>query len=323
MSIAPTRNASFDYVRLIAVIGIIWFHAHAPLGDIGYSGLSYFLILLVFLAVPKIRQIRQTRHRAPAFLRYAAIRGRRLIVPWLAASALYGGLKLAEVSRGSPWAGEFNTTMWLTGPAPHLWFLPFAFVICLLLWPLGRWMPVMKRSVQLHLCMTLMCLSLTALAMWQLASWPSPVAEWAYALPAVFLGAALALTGGGILRMIGVAALFFCMALSANWTIGLLQLGIATTALIICQMIRLRPTRLSDFAARTSLGIYLIHPAVAAVVMRSHLIPDHSTTFAITVTLGSLAIVALWETIKATAAGPKSGVSTLFSHRLRHPAKSP
>lgn len=319
----PIRNASFDYVRLIAVIGIIWFHTGAPHSDIGYAGLSYFLILLVFLAIPKISHIRCTRHRAPAILRYAATRGRRLILPWLAASALYGGLKLAEVSRGATWGSEFDTTMWLTGTAQHLWFLPFAFVTCLALWPLGRWMPVMKRSVQLHLCMTLMCLSLTTLAMWQMASWPSPVAEWAYALPAVLLGAALALTGGSVLRMIGVACLFFCMALSANWTLGLLQLGIAVVALILCQIIPMRPTQISAFAARASLGIYLIHPAVTAVVMRSHLIADHSATFAVVVTLGSLGIVSLWETVRATAAGPKSLLSGIFPRSLHHHQKSP
>jgi surface polysaccharide O-acyltransferase-like enzyme len=213
--------------------------------------------------------------------------------------------------------------MWLTGPAQHLWFLPFAFVVCLLLWPLGRWMPIMKRSVQLHLCMTLMCLSLTALALWQMASWPSPVAEWAYALPSVFLGAALALTGGRVWRMIGVAGLFFCMALSANWTIGLLQLGIATATLIACQIIRLKPNTVSDFAARTSLGIYIIHPAVAAVVMRSNLVADDSTTLAVIVTLGSLAIVSLWETVRTTATSPKTLSAPILSRSLRHPAKSP
>lgn len=319
MTSDPIRNASFDYVRLIAVIGIIWFHTGAPQGHIGYSGLSYFLMLLVFLAVPQISHLRCTKHRAPAFLRYAAARGRRLILPWLAASLLFGGLKMADVSRGATWASEFNTTMWLTGTAIHLWFLPFAFVICLAVWPLGRWMTHMSRAVQLHLCMTLMCLSLMALAFWQIANLASPVAEWAYALPSVFLGAALALTGGRVGRMIAVTALFFCMALSANWTVGLLQLGIATTALIICHVIQTKPNAVSAFAARASLGIYLIHPAVAAVAMRSHMIPDNSTSLAVVVTLGSLGIVMLWETIKATAPAGKP----LPAQRPQRPAKSP
>jgi len=302
----PTRNASFDYLRLIAVIGIIWFHTGAPHGDIGYAGLSYFLMLLVFLAVPRISQLRHTAHRAPPFLRYAAARGRRLILPWLGASLLFGGLKLAEVLRGAAWADEFNSTMWLTGPAVHLWFLPFAFVTCLAIWPLGRWMPHMSRAVQIHLCMTLMCLSLMTLALWQITNPPSPIAQWAYALPSVFLGASFALTVGRIWRMIAVTALFLCMALSANWTLGLLQLGIAAAALIACQLIATKPNAVSAFAARASLWVYLIHPAVAAVAIRSQIIPDNSTILAIVVTLGSLGIVILWETIKATAPSGKS-----------------
>lgn len=306
MSAAPPRNASFDYARLIAVIGIIWFHTAAPYGDIGYSGLSFFVILLVFMAIPQIKHLRPTRHRAPAFLRYATARGIRLLVPWLGACVLYGSLKLAEVSRGAAWGEEFNTTMWLTGTALHLWFLPFAFAICLMLWPLGRWIDHLKRPVRLHLCMLFMCLSLIALAFWQTADLTAPVAQWAYAMPSVCLGLSLVLSGGTVLRMAGVAALFFCMALSANWTIGLRELGIATTTLILCQMIPLRPHALSDFAARASLTLYLVHPAVAAVVMRSHIIPDQSTTFAVVVTLGSIAIIALWETIRATVPRPKA-----------------
>jgi peptidoglycan/LPS O-acetylase OafA/YrhL len=123
--------------------------------------------------------------------------------------------------------------------------------------------------------------------------------------------------------MIGVASVFFCMALSANWTIGLLQLGIASATLIACQIIRLKPNTVSDFAARASLGVYLIHPAVAAVVMRSHLVADHSTAFAVVVTLGSLVIVSLWETATNTATGPKTLSAPILSGRLRHPAKSP
>lgn len=319
MSLAPLRNASFDYARLMAVIGIIWFHTHAPYGDIGYSGLSYFLMLLVFLAIPQINHLRPARHRAPAFLRYATARGKRLLVPWLAACLLYGALKLAEVSRGASWAEEFDTTMWLTGTALHLWFLPFAFAICLMLWPLGRWADRLTRAVRLHLCMLFMCLALMALAVWQTATLQAPVAQWVYALPAVFLGVSFVLSGATVLRMTAVAALFFCMALSANWTTGLLQLGVATCVLITCHMIKLRPSALSHFAARISLTLYLVHPAVGALALRAQIIPDNSTTMAVVVTLGSLVIVALWETIKSTAPPVKGPIAQVFGR----PAKSP
>ena len=313
------RNGSFDYARLIAVIGIIWFHTSAPHGHIGYSGLAYFLILIPVLAVPQIGRLRQMRHRAPPMVRYAAARGLRLLVPWLGASAIYGMLKAVEVSRGATWGDEFDSTMWLTGPALHLWFLPFAFVICLMLWPVGRWLPQMTRSLRTHMCMTCMCAALMALACWQTANLSAPMAQWAYALPAILLGTSFALTGGSLWRMTGIAALFFCMALSANWIIGLQQLGIATATVLGCQLIKTKPNALSGLAARVSLALYLVHPAVAAVIMRGQILPESSTIFAGVVTVGSLGVVALWETIKATAPRPK----TLWRQGLRQLAKSP
>lgn len=313
------RNASFDYARLIASIGIIWFHTSAPYGHIGYSGLAYFLILIPMLALPQIGKLRQLRHRAPPILRYAAARGQRLLMPWLLASLVYGGLKTLDVARGAAWGDEFNTTMWLTGTAVHLWFLPFAFVICVMLWPMGQWLPHMKRPVRTHLSVICMCAALMALAYWQTANLTSPVVQWAYALPAIFLGTALALTGGSLWRMIGIAALFFCMALSANWVTGLLELGIATAVLLGCQIFKTKPRALSNLAARLSLSLYLVHPAVAAVVLRSHMITDNSTTFAVVVTLGSLSIVALWETVKKTAPHPKA----LWRQESGQPSKSP
>lgn len=297
----PLRNASFDYVRLIAVIGIIWFHTKAPHAEIGYSGLSFFLLLLAYLAIMQISQLRDMRYRAPAFLRYAASRGMRLILPWLLVSGLFGLLKLADVMRGADWQTEFTNQMWLTGTAPHLWFLPFAFVTCLAFWPLGRMIKRMRRSVQMSLCIGFAGLSLVALTFWQTAALPAPIAEWAYALPAVCLGVSLALTGGYIWRMYLIAVLFFGFALFADLTHGLLQLGIATTLLLTCTLIKIRPHAAAAFAARASLGVYLIHPAVASILSRSQIIAEQTTLFAICVTLGSLGIIALWDSARKTA----------------------
>ena len=313
------RNASFDYARLIAVIGIIWFHTSAPYGHVGYSGLAYFLILIPVLAVPQIGRLRHMRHRAPPIFRYAATRGVRLLVPWLVASLVYGGLKTVEVAHGAAWGDEFSNTMWLTGTALHLWFLPFAFVIGLMLWPMGRWATHMTRTIRAHLCVTCMCAALMALAYWQTAELSAPLAQWVYALPAILLGTSFALTGGSFWRMLGIAALFFCMALSANWTTGLQELGIATAVLLGCQALKTKPNALSSLAARVSLSLYLIHPAVAAVVLRSHFIPDNSTIFAVIVTLGSLCIVAMCETIRTVDLSTKS----LWAHGSHLPAKSP
>lgn len=298
MSRDRIHNASYDYARLLAVVGIIWFHAHAPGAAIGYSGLAFFLLLLMLLALPQIVHTRILRHRAPAVLRYAAGRGQRLLVPWLVASAFYGGLKLIEVSRGASLGSEFSKEMWLTGTATHLWFLPFAFAMGIALWPLGRVLRTAPVMIWAGLSLIFTGLALAALAGMQTNTLPAPLAQWAYALPAVLLGVAIGLTRSHPGHMAGLLVLFFCAALSLSWTVGLLQITLAASLLILCTLIYLQPTPLSAAAARASLLIYLIHPGVMTLVVRSGLLPEASTALALTVTVACLCIVAIWETIR-------------------------
>ena len=297
MSRDGIRNASYDYARLLAVIGIIWFHAQAPGAYIGYSGLSFFVLLMMGLALPQIAAQREQRHRAPAFLRYAAARGRRLLVPWLVASAFYGGLKLIEVVRGASFSAEFTKEMWVTGTALHLWFLPFAFAMTLALWPVGHWLRKAPVWVWPPLTLIFGGGALVALAGMQVTAQPVPLAQWAYALPAVLLGTALALGRENIVSMMGILALFVGIALMMSWTVGLFQIGVAGIVLIFCTLIYIPPTALSGRAARASLWIYLIHPAVLTVVQRGGLAAAHSMMLALITTLFCLVIVAIFETI--------------------------
>lgn len=293
------HNASFDYARLAAVLGIIWFHSHAPGGRIGYAGLAFFLLLMVMLALPQITATRSQPHRAPAVLRYAAARGRRLLVPWLIASVFYGGLKLVEVSQGSSFGAEFTLSMWLTGPALHLWFLPFAFAVSLALWPLGRALRHLPARRVAPLAGVLTVAALAALALAQDGPTPVPLAQWTYALPVVLLGTALTLLRHRPAAMLGLTAFFACCALGANWTRGLLEITLASGVLILCTALPLRATALSTRAARGTLALYLIHPGVMALVTRAGLAAEGTTALAVTVTLICCGIIALWDGLAA------------------------
>jgi len=309
MSRTDTYNASYDYARFAAVVGIIWFHAHAPGALIGYSGLAFFLLLLVHLALPQACVVREQAHRAPAVLRYAANRGRRLLVPWLVACLFYGALKLVDVHQGAAFGDEFNTSMWLTGPALHLWFLPFAFAICVLLWPLGRALRQVPEGQTMWLSVIFAGLALASLALTQEAAPVIPLAQWAYALPIVLFGVALTLARAHLMHMLGLVAFFMCCALSANWTTGLPEIGLASLALILCRLIPLPSTGLSHLAARSALALYLIHPAVLAVMLRIGLVADGSVALALSVTGISCGLIAVWEAI----AVPRLPTTPLFS----------
>lgn len=129
-----SRNASLDYARLLAAIGIVWFHSGAPGAHLGYAALPFFLMLTEWMAFATAGRM--------SFAPYVLSRLNRLMLPFAAWSLVYGGLKLVEIAlSGRPLSSEFAWWMLATGPALHLWFLPFATLMSIAIFPLAnrRW----------------------------------------------------------------------------------------------------------------------------------------------------------------------------------------
>jgi hypothetical protein len=278
------RNGTLDHARLVAALGIVLFHCGGPGAWIGYAGLPFFTMLLVVLALPGAGR------QPPAA--FAAARAGRLLRPWLIWSAVYGSLKLAEaLVTGRPLASEFTPAMLLTGPAIHLWFLPFAFVACLAVYPLARhWTgaaPVMRPQAALAVA------ALAALGAAQAGPLPVPLAQWAFVIPSVFLGMAFALARGDrgrILAAAGLAAAVVAAGGLAGWTRGLEQLALAAGALTFCLLVRRPETPLSQLAAALALGVYLGHPLVASVLERLTPLEPGTAGFAAATLAGALAL---------------------------------
>ena len=204
---------------------------------------------------------------------------------------VYGALKLAEMSvTGRPLAAEFAPWMWLTGPAIHLWFLPFALVACLALWPLAQAATGMRA--RLGLVAGCASFALAALLALQGVDLPIPVAQWAYALPAVALGVAFALTQGLAQRSLASAALIMAtlggLALT-GWVPGARQLALAAGALWLCFAFPLPDSRAARLSADLSLTLYLAHPMVATILARTTPLAEKSTAMA----LATLAVTLL------------------------------
>jgi hypothetical protein len=72
-------NATLDYGRFVAALGIFLFHCHAPGALIGYSGLPFLTMVLILLAVPGAGR--------QSFADFAGGRAVRLLRPWLIWSA--------------------------------------------------------------------------------------------------------------------------------------------------------------------------------------------------------------------------------------------
>ena len=190
------RNATLDIARVLAAFAIVLFHSGAPGGAFGYTALPFFLMVMVMLALPAA-----THH---PFRRFAADRAARLLKPWVIWSAVYGACKLADVLvHHKAFGTEFSPSMVLTGPAIHLWFLPFAYLACVALAGVTHLFPQKARTAdqgadngavqgQVLLLICLLVLTFESVALQQAPFWPVPFAQWAFALPSVFVGVALA-----------------------------------------------------------------------------------------------------------------------------------
>ena len=282
------RNAMLDYARFLAAVGILFFHSGAPGAWIGYAALPFFLMLLMCLAWPAAQR--------ESAMTYVRGRMRRLMGPWLVWSMIYGALKLVDMLvTGRSLGAEFAPWMWLTGPAIHLWFLPFALMACLVLWPLAKVEMGMGARARLGLVVGCASLALAALLTLKGLDLPIPFAQWAYALPAVALGVAFGLTQGLARRNLASAALIMVtiggLALT-GWVPGARQLAFAAGALWLCFAFPLPDSRAARFSADLSLTLYLAHPMMATILERTTPLAEKSTGMA-TATLAVTLLLAL------------------------------
>jgi len=264
-----TRNGSVDLLRFVGAIGIIQFHCAAPGGWIGLAALPMFVMLLVYFGAAK--PIEQ--------------QAKRLLLPWLVWSAIYGALKLTQsIVSGTSLSGEFAPWMVLTGTALHLWFLPFSFLFLLICAAIPARAPLPLLSI---VCVLL---SVTALWIFNSAELPIPFAQWFSVIPAACAGllmqrAATKTVAPMALACGGIAALYGGMEMMTP------QLAISGLVVLIAMAIQLPQTKLVETLSGLSLGMYLVHPAVIALTL--HAIPrDGSLLFPI-VLIGSILIAAV------------------------------
>lgn len=268
-------TSSYDYARLVAAFGIVIFHAGAPGAAIGYAALPFFLMLIISLGWVSAAQT--------GFPEYIINRIKRLLNPWLVWSTVYGLLKLAEVALSEAvLADEFAPYMLLTGPAIHLWFLPFALVVCLILWPIAR-------GTALPVCIAAFVIALVLQAFNQNQDLPIPLAQWVYVAPAVCLGFCLATTPHNII----IISIFVGISFVFGWTEGLPQITLAALSLIVCKLITIPQTSLSKALAEASMGVYLIHPLVFSIFERGLQLNKGNILTALLAAVASLCIALL------------------------------
>ncbi len=210
---------------------------------------------------------------------------KRLLLPWLAWSAIYAFLKFSRSTiNGTPLSSEFAPWMILTGTSLHLWFLSFSFLFLLLCVLVPERTP--KRLL------SIVCVLLSGAALW-LSSTSNlliPLVQWIPVVPAAFAGLLMQRLGNETLVPIALA--LGCMiALYLGMDSMTPQLIIAGLAVALAFAIPIPQTRIVDALSGLSLGMYLVHPAV--MMLAINVVPKDEVSFFPLVLLGSILITAL------------------------------
>lgn len=253
-SAGRSHRSSIELLRLVAALGIVWFHMQAPGARIAYSALSLFLILTAFFAA-------ETAIRGGG-TRFWAGRVRRIALPWLAWSVFYLVLDWVRYGGLAPELSLDDPLLLLIGLSIHLWFLPFVLIISGPIRLVAR--RIQSSRAALGSAVGAVPLALAGFYLQNRVALPAPLAQWAVALPAVCYGVVAALGRrwhGRLVPILFVGAVI-AAGLALGTTEGLAQLAIAASAFEIGWGVDLEWWLGIDFSmlGRLSFGIYLIHP---------------------------------------------------------------
>jgi peptidoglycan/LPS O-acetylase OafA/YrhL len=294
------RNANIERLRFLASAGILWYHLESvPYASVGYAGLPIFL--MVFSALIVQRSVEEP------FQEFVSKRFSRLILPWLFWSCVYAVLVVVKHAVKSRETGDFPSQYYLIGSYIHLWFLPYAFIMGLLIYVIHRvvWSKVDQR-------LTVGCLVVISFSVWFIGAhfltnllsnyrYTPPFPQWVFGFPGILVGCAIGYSLGlskraRITAMIAIMASSVIMAiLLSNQGIRqtVIPYGIGITCVCLLFMIPGKSDPISHFLASLTYGIYLVHPMVVSVI--HFLFADSISIYGVAVLtlIGSMSMVVL------------------------------
>ncbi len=281
VSVPLERVAGIDLLRIMAAVGIIWFHTPgAPHRVIGYAGLPVFL-LIFFSLVTKQSPSRSTAE-------FLSRRWQRLLKPWLFWSLVYGSCKLAKAVGTVDWRPLYEMLSVKTlfvGTWAHLWYLPYAFALGLFLYVLNKRIAVANHVVVVVTSTLVGVVTLAACTVHMdgRAVTP-PLSQWEFGLATIPLGLAV----GRSLALPSRRAQVWLLLMVSGTTIAvsalLISLGFRATpipyslAVVLVCLAYVWPVRgngLIRAVAPLTFGIYLIHPLIICGLKHSALADGH------------------------------------------------
>jgi fucose 4-O-acetylase-like acetyltransferase len=308
------RVEGFDLLRFLAVCAIVWFHAGAPMSEYLSWRLPSLLMLSVFLAA--------TNRRTEGLGQMVARRARRLLAPFVFWCGAYAGvLVLRIVMLGEAPSDVLSPWMILGGTWWHLWFLPFAFVSAVVAAELSRLTAKIaaEMKVLLWLSVSVLLFGASTYVVRTHPEIPWPLPQYLYSVPALPVGLALAAVHAAVTALgergertpraayLLVPAVMFCVYLADAGEIGgaVVESRLVTTvaeiatryglgALALCLAVFVPAGVAAPFSRFTPLamGVYLLHPMVNLLVLKTGLVGAGTISQGLTVVAGS--VVATW-----------------------------
>ena len=307
LSVPLERVAGIDLLRILAAAGIIWFHTEgAPHRGIGYAGLPVFLLIFFSLVT------RQSPARTTA--QFVSRRWHRLLKPWLFWSLVYGSCRLAKAAATADWHSldeVLSVQTLFIGTWVHLWYLPYAFVLGLLLHALNRRISAVDHVAVVVAATVVGVVTLAACTAHMAGrALTPPLPQWEFGLATIPFGLAV----GRSLAVPSRRGRVWLLLMIAGATVGvsalLTSLGFRSMAVpyslavvLVC-LAYLGPVRsnaLIGVVAPLTFGIYLIHPLVIYGLRHSFLADGHYAVAIILTTC--LAGAATWALTKTPLRG--------------------
>lgn len=268
VSLPFERIVSVDRVRLLAAIGIVWFHTEgAPYRHVGYAGLPIFLLIFFSLIT----------NRTPTDPTLGFLRRRwdRLLMPWLFWSVLYGLLRIAQAicfGDVASFREMLSMETLLVGTHVHLWYLPYAFLSGFLVYAVNRRTLKIDHTVAVYggtaIGVILLIFHTVGPSSY---GWMRPLPQWEFGLAAIPLGFAIGRcmmipsrrTQQVLLSMVSIAVLVTSVVLMVlGHAASVVPYALAILLVCLAYGWRTPDNGIVAALAPLTFGIYLIHPLI-------------------------------------------------------------
>lgn len=284
------RNGAIDSLRLAAAAVIVLFHAGVVVGPLMPAAMGFFTVLVAYFSL-----------RSDDAPMGAGVRRRadRLLRPFVIWASLAAAMKVADaIHNGAPPLSELTEWVPPLGSFNQLWFLPFAFVVGLL----APRRPATASPLPISLFSGLLVLAAAWLMILDQINPPNGIYTFLIYTPSALLGFGLGYVDNtpATARAVGILCVLTGFSLWAMGVPGHAQLWAGVPAMLLAFHLPWRGSHLTRLAADLSLGVYLVHAALIAVL--AHVLPGGAAfpAFGVLALAGSMTLAAA---IRATGLG--------------------